>query len=82
MKRIIERTDYFATSCKSCGRTLTNPGYHRQSVYCCGKYRRWYDTREISYEYDDGRDEKGRFHHKPGIVQGTMKKVVTIEGGN
>ena len=82
MKRTIVRTDNFATCCKSCGRTLKNPGYHKQSRFCCGKYRRWYDTREVSHEYDDGRDEMGRFHHKPEIVPGTTKITVIVEGGN
>lgn len=77
----LERTvsDNFATHCKQCWRLLTNPGYNKQSVFCCGKYRRWYDVAERTTVYDDGRDEKGRFHHKPYIIETTRE--ILMEGG-
>lgn len=78
----VEKDDSFAAHCKACNRLLTNPGYNRQSVFCCGKYRRWYDDRTLSYDYDDGRDARGRYHHKPGIVPGSRKIEINREGGH
>jgi len=80
----IDRTEHFATNCKSCGRTLLNPGYGRNSVHCCGSYRRWYSTTDIREEVriDDGRDERGRFHHRPSRVKHTVSRVVRIPGGD
>lgn len=34
-------------TCKTCGKMLTNPGYHRKSKYCCGTLQRWY-----AYSYE------------------------------
>lgn len=81
MIKSIEKTERFATTCRSCGLTLINPGYNKTSVLCCGKYRRWYNTWDISYQFDDGRDEQGRFHHKPHIVDGTYTREIYMEGG-
>jgi hypothetical protein len=64
MIRKTERKDYFATKCTACGRLLTNPGYGRLSVYCCGKNRRWFSPTYVTTAYDDGRDERGRYHHR------------------
>src|SRR5208337_4979738 len=60
MREQITKTDYFAAKCAECGHTLTNPGYHGNTRFCCGRYRRWYDTFEIVFERETGRDERGR----------------------
>lgn len=79
MKKIETTTSNFAANCSSCGRILTNPGYGKQNVYCCGKYRRWYNTTDYTYEIDDGRNEKGQFHHKQ--TKKFISKEVRIRGG-
>lgn len=78
-----ERTEEFSTSCKSCGRRLLNPGYSRNSVYCCGKYRTWYTTTDVVVEIttDDGRDSMGRFHHRPTVTRREVSRIVSREGG-
>ena len=80
MKTIETKTERFATSCKSCGNLLTNPGYSRNSVFCCGKYRSWTDTTEYTYEFDNGRDSLGRFHHRPKTK--IINREIICEGGN
>ena len=56
-------TQNLATHCPDCGRLLTNPGYNKQHVTCCGKLHRWYKSTDVITTYDDGRDERGRFNH-------------------
>ena len=80
MKKRIEYSDKLATNCKQCNRTLTNPGYNKQSKFCCGKYRRWYDCRTVTIIVDDGRDDAGRFHHKPKTINREIR--IDFEGGN
>jgi len=69
----------FAAKCCECGRQLINPGYHRQSVICCGKYRRWYSDYAVTVTADDGRDSLGRYHHKPQIL--SRDTVLIRQGG-
>jgi hypothetical protein len=82
MIRHIENNDHFATKCAGCGQTLTNPGYHQQYRYCCGKYRRWYDSAIVQWDFDDGRDERGRFHHNAHVVYGTYQRTIFVKGGD
>lgn len=58
-----------STECPICGETMRNPGYGKQNVHCCGQYRFWYKTYTETTTYDDGRDERGRYHHAPHIVK-------------
>ena len=37
---------------------------------------------ESGQEYDDGRDEHGRFHHAPDKRYTVIKREILIEGGN
>ena len=69
----------FATECKKCGNLLTNPGYSKQSVFCCGKYRKWYDWIEETTTFDDGRDDHGRFHHPSKII--SKQEEILLPGG-
>ena len=71
--------DDLGTKCSDCGRPLVNPGNHRASVFCCGRYRTWYDCREVTLVWDDGRDAQGRFHHPRALI--SRETVVTIPGG-
>ena len=71
---------HIATKCPVCGEYLLNPGYGRNMVICCGKYRRFFDIVDIRVIYDDGRDEKGRFHHKPKVL--AREETVVDKGGN
>ena len=48
-------------NCDTCGHILTNPGYHKMNRLCCGHYQQWYTYESATIQYDDGRDEKGRF---------------------
>jgi hypothetical protein len=80
MITIETKSERFATNCKSCGSLLKNPGYHQNMVFCCDKYRIWTDTNEYTYEFDDGRDGLGRFHHAPKTTILKIKK--TFDGGN
>ena len=79
MRHETEKNRQIATHCKSCGRLLMNPGYGKMNVYCCGKYRKWFDNIKITEIYDDGRDEKGRFHHAPQMISCREEKI--FEGG-
>ena len=78
MIKTIEKTMHLATKCPECNGILINPGQNRQKLYCCGKYRQWFDVVETTKIVDDGRDSRGRFHHKPHTVQYTEQ---TIEKG-
>ncbi len=55
----------WATHCTKCGQLLTNPGYGRNKKQCCGVYQQWWKWITETRTWDDGRDERGRFHHKP-----------------
>ena len=79
MLEIVEKTETFSARCADCGQLLTNPGYSRNSVYCCGKYRRWYHTYTVTYEHETGRDALGRFAGKPSWRQ--ISRETTIPGG-
>ena len=59
----------YSANCADCGGRLYNPGYNRRSTFCCGKYRQWYDWIEKTTIWDDGRDERGRFHHPKKIIE-------------
>jgi hypothetical protein len=57
-----------------------NPGYGKQNVYCCGKYRTWYDCVTTTITKDDGRNEKGQFSTKQKII--SRKTELWMKGGN
>lgn len=46
----IEFKHHSAIKCPECKRQLLNPGYHKQSVFCCGSYRRWYETKASPHQ--------------------------------
>jgi hypothetical protein len=62
---------------------LLNPGYGRNSVFCCGKSRRWYSTTDVVVEitHENGRDNRGRYARKPSIQRKELSRTVRIVGG-
>lgn len=74
MKVIEDRKIWKLTPCPTCKRILTNPGYGRNSVFCCGAYHPWGVYEWNTYEIETGRDEKGRF-------TGAKRTMTKIEKG-
>ena len=65
-----------ATNCPDCEHIMINPGYHKNTVNCCGKLRTWYKTWEHTFWVDDGRNEKGQFFKKPCSESISFKEVI------
>ena len=46
------------------GNLLLNPGLNRNYTSCCNDLQKWYENSKAEYEFENGRDEKGRFKCK------------------
>lgn len=68
MIRIKKSTFKMSIPCKICGNLLLNPGYNRNFAKCCGELQFWWSYFINEVTIDDGRDKKGRFHHKRKVI--------------
>lgn len=78
LRRVTEYSKRGA-KCGECRRVMDDPQTGRDLDFCCGRDRTWFDILIDHYDVDDGRDEKGRFHHRPTktLLFGTI-----IHGGD
>ena len=71
----IKTKRYYDTRVKNCPtcNKFFNPFSKRGAMAsCCGNTWKIFQTVDVELVMDNGRDEKGRFHHAPKIISKTV----------